>query len=80
MNTERIPSTRTTRRRRAGEQGFALLTVLFLGAAILIGLALSLPRAAMQAQRIREERLIYRGEQYQRAIELYFRAPQEVPL
>ena len=79
MNTERIPSTRTTRRRRAGEQGFALLTVLFLGAAILIGLALSLPRAAMQAQRIREERLIYRGEQYQRAIELYFRAHKKYP-
>ena len=79
MNTARISATRTARRRRAGEQGFALLTVLFLGAAILIGLAVSLPRAAMQAQRIREERLIYRGEQYQRAIELYFRAHKKYP-
>ena len=79
MNTARNPAMRTALRRRTGEQGFALLTVLFLGAAILIGLALSLPRAAMQAQRIREERLIYRGEQYQRAIELYFRAHKNYP-
>lgn len=79
MNTARIPATRTARRSRAGQQGFALLTVLFLGASILIGLALSLPRAAMQAQRIREERLVYRGEQYQRAIELYFRVHKKYP-
>ena len=79
MNTAHTPAMRTARRRRADQQGFSLLTVLFLGAAILIGLALSLPRAAMQSQRIREERLIYRGEQYQRAIELYFRAHKKYP-
>ena len=71
---QQIPGRRTT-----GEQGFALLTIIFLAAALLITLALSLPRAAMQAQRLREERLIYRGEQYKRAIELYFRTHKKYP-
>ncbi len=61
------------------EGGFVLITVLFLAAAIAISLAVTLPRAAMQAQRLREERLIYRGEQYKRAIALYFRAHKKYP-
>ena len=65
--------------RREGQQGFVLLALLFASAAIAIQVAVLLPRAAMQAQRIREERLIYRGEQYKRAIELYFRKHQKYP-
>ena len=64
---------------RASQRGFALLTVVFLAAVIAVGLAASLPRVAMQAQRVREERLIYRGEQYRRAIELYFREHKKYP-
>ncbi|MDA1313202.1 MAG: hypothetical protein O2968_07705 [Acidobacteria bacterium] len=64
---------------RGREGGFVLITVLFLAAAIAISLAVTLPRAAMQAQRLREERLIYRGKQYKRAIELYFRANKKYP-
>ena len=61
------------------EGGFVLITILFMAAVIAIGLAVTLPRAAMQAQRIREERLIYRGEQYKRAIELYYRVHKKYP-
>ena len=68
-----------TGRGREGERGFVLLALLFASAAIAIQVAVLLPRAAMQAQRVREERLIYRGEQYKRAIELYFRKHQKYP-
>lgn len=70
---------RPPRSPRSREGGFALIIVLFMAAAIAISLAVSLPRAAMQAQRLREERLIYRGKQYKRAIELYFRANKKYP-
>ena len=56
-----------------------LLSLLFLVAAIAVQVAISLPRVAMQAQRAREERLIYRGKQYKRAVELYFRKYQKYP-
>ena len=68
---------RRSRRDRSG--GYILLALIFGAALVAIGLALSLPRAAMRAQRIREERLIYRGKQYQRAIRLYFRENKKYP-
>ncbi len=64
---------------RAGREGFVLLSLLFFVAAIAIQVAISLPRAAMQAQRVRDERLIYRGKQYKRAVQLYFRKHQKYP-
>ena len=67
------------RDRRRDQGGFVLLTLLFTAAAIAVQLAVSLPRAAMQAQRIREEKLVYRGEQYKRAVELYYRKHQKYP-
>lgn len=48
-------------------------------AVALIMLARALPREAMRAQRLREERLIMRGEQYKRAIQLYFREHKKYP-
>jgi type II secretory pathway pseudopilin PulG len=56
-----------------------LLTLLFFAAAVAFMLAMALPRSAMQAQRVREETLIYRGEQYKRAVQLYFRKYQKYP-
>lgn len=67
------------RRARKQEGGYALLVVLFLGALIAISLALSLPRAAFEAQRAREDDLIYRGSQYSRAVQLYFRKFRRYP-
>ena len=66
-------------RLRRAQQGYAFITVLFMAAALAISLAVALPRIAMQAQRVREERLIYRGKQYKRAIQLYFRANKKYP-
>ena len=56
-----------------------LLTVLFMAALLVIGLAVSLPRQAFEGQRQREDDLIYRGRQYSRAVELYFRKFKRYP-
>lgn len=67
-------------RPRAGrDRGYALLAVLFFGAVMAILLAVSLPRAAFEAQRAKEELLIYRGNQYARAVQLYFRKYKRYP-
>src|SRR5277367_1746960 len=55
------------------EAGYILLAVLFLVALILISLAVAAPRIAKSIQRDKEQELIHRGEQYTRAIKLYYR-------
>ena len=64
---------------RRGERGYVLLALLASSAVLVATLALSLPRMAVQRQRDREQKLIDRGEQYQRAIELYFRQHNKYP-
>jgi len=58
---------------RSGEEGFILIAVLFLVALLLIGLAVAAPRMARSIQRDKELELVHRGEQYRRAIQLYYR-------
>lgn len=70
---------RTTRQGRNSQGGYALLAILVAAVVVSIMLARSLPREAMRAQRLREERLIMRGEQYKRAVELYFREHKKYP-
>ena len=64
---------------RQGERGFALLVVFLISAGIMISLYLELPRVAFESQRNREEMLVERGEQYSRAIEVYFRKNKRYP-
>lgn len=61
------------------ESGFAMLFVFLLAAVVAISLYMELPRVVFEAQRSREELLIARGEQYKRAIQLYFRATRQYP-
>ena len=61
------------------ERGFALLLVFVMAAAIAITLYMELPRVAFEAQRNKEALLIERGEQYQRAIQLYVRKFKKYP-
>ena len=67
---------RTAHRR---DSGFALLLVFLLAASIAIALYMEMPRAAFESQRALEETLIERGEQYQRAIQLYYRKTRTYP-
>jgi type II secretory pathway pseudopilin PulG len=58
--------------RAGGEGGFVLIAVLFLVALILIALAVAAPKVAMSIRRDKELELVHRGEQYKRAIKLYY--------
>jgi type II secretory pathway pseudopilin PulG len=62
-------------RRRASdsEEGFLLLAMIFAIAVILIFLAVAAPSVAKDLQRERELETIHRGNQYVRAIRLYYR-------
>ncbi len=66
---------RRTRTRECGqsESGYAFLTVVFLAATMLILAAAAVSRLKTQGQREKEEEMIWRGQQYARAIKLYVR-------
>ncbi|MBI4873379.1 MAG: hypothetical protein HY822_01960 [Acidobacteria bacterium] len=66
-------------RRARGRDGFALLLVFAMAAAVAILLYTEMPRVVFEAQRMREQTLIDRGEQYQRAIQLFVRKNQRYP-
>ena len=68
-----------TQSRRKGEDGFALLFVFAMAAAVAIGLYLELPRVVFEQQRVKEDLLVERGEQYKRAIQLYVRKVNKYP-
>jgi len=59
--------------RLQSEDGFILLWVIFLALLLLIALAVAAPRIAISIQRDKELELVHRGEQYRRAIQLYYR-------
>ncbi|MBV9504152.1 MAG: hypothetical protein JO323_04015, partial [Acidobacteriia bacterium] len=62
-----------------GDSGFAMLLVFLMAAAIAISLYWQIPRVAFQSQRQKEQLLIERGEQYKRAIQLFYRANNRYP-
>ncbi len=65
--------------RKRGESGFAMLLLFAMAAAVAIMLYRELPRLVFESQRIREQDLIMRGEQYRRAIQLYVRQFKKYP-
>jgi hypothetical protein len=67
------------RQRQQGEAGFAMLVVFLLAAFVAIGLYMELPRVVFESQRNREQTLIDHGEQYRRAIQLYYRRYSRYP-
>lgn len=68
------------RRRRNQEGGFALLFVFVMAAAIAITLFMELPRVAFEVQRGKEQMLVDRGEQYKRAIQIFYRKTKRYPV
>jgi type II secretory pathway pseudopilin PulG len=55
------------------ESGYVLLAVIFLTVVLLISLAIAAPKIATEIQRDKDLETIHRGEQYRRAIQLYYR-------
>ena len=60
-------------RQRSGEEGYVLLVLVLFSALLVIGASRILPKAVFQGQREREEELIFRGMEYQRAIQSFVR-------
>lgn len=56
---------------RRDARGYALLMVIFLATVMVIGLAVAMPSVLTEGRRQREEEMIWRGQQYDRAIRLY---------
>ena len=56
------------------QQGYALLMIFLMAAIIALMLYQQLPRVAFESEREKEQLLIDRGEQYTRAIQLYYLA------
>lgn len=59
--------------KRRRDAGFSLAALIFFATAASIALAAAVPAYRLQAQREREEELIFRGEEYARAIQKYQR-------
>src|SRR5438045_2196472 len=66
-------------RARQGERGFALLLIFLMASVVAITLYLEIPRIAMESERAKEQLLIDRGEQYKRAIQLFYRKTNRYP-
>ena len=64
----------TRSRRRDSQGGYALLMVFLMAAIVALMLYQQLPRVAFETEREKEQLLIDRGEQYTRAIQLYYLA------
>jgi len=54
-------------------QGYALLMVCFLVALMVLGTAAAVPSILTEGRRAKEAEMIWRGEQYARAVRLYYR-------
>ena len=65
--------------KRSSEAGFAMLLVFLMAAVVAISLYMEIPRVAFQSQRQKEQLLMERGEQYQRAIQLFVRTTGHYP-
>jgi type II secretory pathway pseudopilin PulG len=59
--------------RRRRDAGFSLAVLIFFATAASILLTAAIPAYQMQARREREEELIFRGEEYMRAIQKFQR-------
>src|SRR6266576_1922620 len=61
------------RRRRNGEGGYILVTLMLFVALMVMALAAVLPELTFQMKRDREEEMVHRGVQYSRAVRAYYR-------
>lgn len=66
--------------RRDRQAGYAVIVVVLLLALVAIALTAAVPSVLTQGRREREEELIFRGEQYRRAIGLFNRKFGRLPL
>src|SRR5580704_11949584 len=64
---------------RRPERGFALLVIFLIAAAVAFTMYQELPRAAFESARDKEQILMDRGNQYRRAIQVYYAENKRYP-
>ena len=62
-----------------GESGYAVLLAIFLVATLLLVTAVATPNVLTQGRRLREQEMIWRGNQYVRGVRLFFRKNGRYP-
>jgi hypothetical protein len=72
-------SSTSKRAYRRGESGYALLFVIFLVASVMLFAAAANPNMLTQGRRQKEEEMIWRGNQYVRAVSLFYRKNGRYP-
>ena len=72
-NSNPISTGKTAAAGRKNEKGYVLLVFVMFSALLVAGLSAIIPQVAFEGQREKEEELLFRGQQYQRAIQLFFR-------
>jgi type II secretory pathway pseudopilin PulG len=70
---------RPQRSAQASQAGFLLIGILFVMTLMIIALAATAPNIATQIKRDREEELVRRGKQYERALQLFYRRSGRFP-
>src|SRR5207249_11366286 len=66
-------------RRKAGQQGYALLLVIFVATILLVFATMAAPNIKTEGQREKEKEMIWRGRQYARAVKQYYRKMGRCP-
>ena len=74
-----MPPTAPIRRAKSSEEGFILVSVMFLLALLIIAMTVAMPKITAAIQRDREVETYRRGMQYRRAVQLYFRKFNRYP-
>lgn len=64
---------------RPGESGYMLLAVVFMVAILTLSLSVAVPRIIQEIQRDKELECMHRGQQYVRALRLYYRRTGNYP-
>jgi len=62
------------------EQGYILLTLMFLATLVILSLVAIAPQLTQQIKRDQEEELIHRGVQYSRAIQHFYKKTGRYPV
>ena len=68
------------RRAASAEKGYVLLIAMMMATILLISLAAAAPSVYVEGQREKEKELLFRGEQYARAIELFHQQFKRYPI
>ena len=63
----------TIRRHKPSEEGYTLISVIFMVALMSLSLSIAMPKVIEEIQRDREQETMQRGKQYMRGVRMYYR-------